>query len=66
MQLAYTHRPNTEQKRLSRCKSFCRGGAEKEIMPVSRKNEFKKETRFGHEKSRRDTGHDEKNLAAKF
>ena len=67
VRLAYTRRLITEQKMQSRCKSFCRGGAEKkEIMPVRRKGGFNKETRFGNEKPRRDTGLDEKNLAATF
>ena len=66
VRLAYTRRLITEQKMQSRCKFFRQGGAEKEIMPVRRKSGFNKETRFGHEKPRRDTGLDEKNLAAKF
>ena len=38
VRLAYTHRLNMEQKMHSRCKSFCRGGAEKkEIMRVRKK-----------------------------
>ena len=43
VQLAYTRRLNTEQKMESRCKNFCRGGAEnKEIMPVRTKKDFNK------------------------
>ena len=65
--IACTCRLNTEQKMQSRCKNFCRGGAEKiEIMPVRRKNGFCKDYRFGQDKSPRDTGLDEKNRAAKF
>ena len=61
VRLAYTRRLITEQKMQSRCKSFCRGGAEKkDIMPVRRKSGFNEETRFGHEKPRRDAGLDEK------
>ena len=67
VRLAYTRRLITEQKMQSRCKSFCRGGAEKkEIMPVRRKKWFQQRNLFGHEKPRRDTGLDEKNLAANF
>ena len=67
VQLAHTHRLNTEQKNAVALQKFLSSGAKKkQIMPVRRKSGFNKEARFGHEKPRRDTGLDEKNLAAKF